>query len=698
MSKAYQIFVWKKAPFLRLLLPLIFGIVLQFYCRFSIIQIIILAAISFIAFVLFSAMPQAYKFKFRVFQGIIISMFLIFFGCLITWQKDVRNHSDWYGNYFHEGGFMVVTISEPLIEKAKSYKALAEVESIINKDSVINVKGKLLLYFSKDSLSNRIKYGDKIIISKNITEIKNSGNPGAFDYAGYCSLQQIHHQEFLRKNEWILLKKNNKTFYMDIIFQSKNYILKALQNYIPGTDEASLAKALLIGYRIDLDKDLVQAYSNVGVVHLIAISGMHLALIYYFLYWLFAKIPFIKKSRFIKLVLILSCLWFFSFLTGAPASVLRASVMFSFIAVGDSFGKRNSIYNSLAISAFVLLCYDPFMLWDVGFQLSYLAVLGIVVTQKYIYNWVYFKNKIIDAGWKLASISLAAQIFTLPFCIYYFHQFPLLFLLSNMIAIPLSTIALWGCILIVLFSPIAAVAFILGKITLVVIWLLNHSILLINLIPFSLWDGLSISVSQTILLYFFSIAFLYWIIKKHMAAFKMALAFIFIFVIITAYKKWEAQNQRKIIVYNFAQYQAIDFVSGNQYYFVADAEVVADKLLMNYNVKPSRLTFMIHEPFSLPEIFYKKNNFYQFYEKKLLLIDSSLAYYPSTKKIRVDYIIISKNPQITISALSHIFDCPYYVFDASNAPWKIDKWKKECEELHLHFHSVSEQGAFVTDL
>lgn len=126
----------------------------------------------------------------------------------------------------------------------------------------------------------------------------------------------------------------------------------------------------------------MQAYSNVGVVHLIAISGMHLTLIYYFLLWLSAKIPFIKESKFARLILILFCLRFFSLLTGAPASVLRAAVMFSFIAIGDSFGKRNSIYNSLAISAFVLLCYDPFMLWDVGFQLLYLAVLGIVVTSK----------------------------------------------------------------------------------------------------------------------------------------------------------------------------------------------------------------------------------------------------------------------------------------------------------------------------
>jgi competence protein ComEC len=202
-----------------------------------------------------------------------------------------------------------------------------------------------------------------------------------------------------------------------------------------------------------------------------------------------------------RLILILGCLWFFSLLTGAPASVLRSAVMFSFLAIGSSFNKNNSIYNSLAISAFVLLCYDPFMLWDVGFQLSYLAVLGIVVTQKPIYNWFYFENKIVDCAWKLASVSLAAQLFTLPVCVYYFHQFPLLFLLSNMIAIPLSTVALWGCIALVSFSSIPLVASFLGKIVWVFIWLMNHAVLMINKIPFALWDQLSISITGVFLLY-----------------------------------------------------------------------------------------------------------------------------------------------------------------------------------------------------
>lgn len=698
MSKAYRIYIWKNAPFVRLVLALIVGIIFEFYFKFSFWLILAVATISLSAFIFFSFLPEAFRFKFRALQGIIISLFLIILGLFIAWQKDIRNQKNWYGQNLTDSSFLIVTLNEPPVEKAKSYKALAKIESVINNNSQSTAKGNLLIYFAKDSLSKQLKYGDRIIIGKKLQSIKNTGNPAAFDYARYSAFQQIFHQVYLTQNEWVLLKEKKGTLFKSIIFSTRDYILKTLDHYVPGTDESSLAKALLIGYRIDLDNDLVQAYSNVGVVHLIAISGLHLALIYYFLLWLAARIPFVNKSKITRLILIISCLWFFSLLTGAPASVLRSAVMFSFIAIGISFNKNNSIYNSLAISAFVLLCYDPYMLWDVGFQLSYLAVLGIVITQKYIYHWFYFKNKILDETWKLASVSLAAQLFTLPVCLYYFHQFPLLFLISNMIAIPLSTVALWGCIFLVTISSIPIAAIYLGKLVGFFIWLLNHTILVINAIPFALWDKIYISVTGTILLYIFSCCFVYWLIRKNLAAFKIGLVTTLVFVFLISFNKWQSYRQKKMIVYNIPRHKAIDFIQGNQYHFVGDNSLLEDRLLLNFHLKPARIFFMSDNSLDLQNAFFQDNHFYELHGKKIVMIDTALQYLPVIKKIAVDYIVISKNPQFTIMDLAQTFDCSYYVFDASNTLWKIDEWKKECEELHLHFHSVSGQGAFVTDL
>ena len=698
MARSYNIFIWKKAPHVRLIIPFTTGILFQFYFKIE-MTIIISSSIAVLCpLVSFTFLPESLRYRFRFIQGIFIFLLLTFFGAFVTWQKDVRHHSNWYGKYIDSGSVIVASIQEPPVEKGKSFKALVYVETVINKEIRQHVTGKVLLYLAKDQASEKLKYGDKIIFNKPLQNITNSGNPGAFNYKQYCAFQQIFQQAFLKKNDWILLKGKNKSAFYVLVFKTRDYVLNTLEKYIPREQEAALAKALLIGYRNDLDKDLVQAYSNTGVVHLIAISGMHLALIYVSLLWFFARIPFIKKSKITKLILVLFCLWFFAFLTGASASVLRSAVMFTFIAIGTSLNSRNSIYNSLAVSALVLLCYDPFMLWDVGFQLSYLAVLGIVICQKYIYNWFYFKNKLVNEIWELTSISLAAQVFTLPVCIYYFHQFPLLFLLSNIIAIPLSTLVLFGCIALVVISPISLAAIYLGKVIWAFIWVLDLSILAINSIPFSLWGGLFISVTDTIIFYLIITACVYWLIKKNMPALKLSLVFILLFTCSMSYKNWEFIHQNKMIVYNISKHKAIDFIHGHQYYFIGDPEVMENGILKNYNIQPAHIMLDVDHSANLSEFIFSKNNFYQFYNCKISMIDSALAYNIPPQKIKVDYIIISKNVALHIAAIASVFDCKKYIFDASNSLWKIGQWKKECEELHLHFHSVPGQGAFITDL
>lgn len=697
MAKSYHIPVWKKAPSLRLLIPVILGILIQFYFKVPVFTLIFCGVILIAGVFLFTFLNEANRFHYKPVQGILLSAILIVLGSFLTWNKDIRNQHEWYGKYYNPESAIVVTILEPPVEKAKSYKALANVETVANSGSYVSTKGRVLLYFAKDTLAQKLKYGDRILLDKKLQQITNTGNPGGFDYAKYCAFHQIFHQAFVKQNEWKIVGRNNSTG-KKIIFKTRAFILNALDQFIRGNDESSLAKALLIGYRVDLDKDLVQAYSNIGVVHLIAISGMHLALIYYFLFWISIRILFLKKSTASRLILILGCLWFFSFLTGAPASVLRSAVMFTFVAIGDSLSKKATIYNSLSVSALLLLCFDPYLLWDVGFQLSYLALMGIVIFQKYIANWFYFNNKISNKIWKLASVSLAAQVLTLPVCIYYFHQFPLLFLIANMVAIPVSSIALWGAIIVVIFSPVPSLALFFGKIVWAVIWFLNHFVLLINSIPFSLWGGISITVAGTFFLYGVIISFCYWLIQKNLIALKLAIAFTFIFVSITAYSKWQLIHQRRMIVYNIPMHKAVDFVRGNQYHFVGDSAVITDPLLHNFNIKPAHIAFQLDEAGSLGGFVFSDPHFFQFFDRKFLMIDSSSTVFLSPKKIQLDYILISQNAKIKVAELDANFTCKMYIFDASNSAWRIEKWKKECEELHLHFHSVSEKGAFVTNL
>ncbi len=699
MSKKFDVPIWKKAPFIRLLLPLIAGILLQWYQQFP-LSVGIDGIISFlIAYLLFFQFPLAIRFKLQPLQAIFLNLMLVSAGLLLTWQKDVRHTSDWFGQYYQERDYLIVRIDEPLIEKAKSYKADGYVEAVIQNDSVVSSRGKVLLYFTKDSLQPALHYGDKILINKKLQQIKNSGNPGAFNYQRYAAFQLTYHNVFLQQKDWVKLDEKNVNSFKQFIFTARENILFILRKNIGGSkDELGIAQALLIGYTNDLDKDLVQAYSNTGVVHIIAISGMHLGLIYLLLVGLFKKIPVLNSSRILQVVLILGCLWLFSLLTGASASVLRAAVMFSFITIGTNFKKQSSIYNSLAASAFVMLCYNPYFLWDVGFQLSYLAVVSIIVFQKPVYNWWYMKNKWADKIWKLAAISLSAQILTFPVCIYYFHQFPNFFLLTNIIAVPLSGLILYAEIGLIAFSWIPFAGSVIGKIAGWLVWVMNQIVLWVNGIPFAVWDGIPSTVLSTWLLYAVVIGLSAWLINKNHGMLRGTLTCLLAFVMVSAFANWQIKNQQKLIVYNVPQHRAIDFINGNDFNFIGDSILLQDGALQNFHLKPARIALQLkNNKGPLKNLLHQKP-FYQFKDKRILIIDSPVLFDTPSRKTPVDLIIISKNPSIRIAQLASVFNCSQYIFDASNSLWKIDKWQKDCEELHLRSYSVQEKGAFVLDV
>jgi competence protein ComEC len=703
MLRPIPIPVWKKAPFIRLLLPLMAGILLQWYLQIP-LQFIVTAFISFgIAFLLFLLLPIAFRFKLKPLQGLIIQLVCIGLGAWLTCQKDVRRNDTWYGNFYKAGSYLVVRIDEPLVEKNKSYKADGYVERVVQNGKAIAAQGKLLLYFSKDSVKTDLTYGDRIIINKNLQDIKNSGNPGAFNYQRHAAFQGIFHQVFLKNKDWVSLNKSSTNRFKQLIFSARAYVLGVLKKTMssgPGNsrDELGIAEALLIGYTNDLDKDLVQAYSNTGVVHIIAISGMHLALIYVLLVWVFAKIPLINKSKLLQLLLILACLWFFSLLTGASPSVMRAAVMFSFIAVGKTWFKQASIYNSLAASAFVLLCYNPYYLWAVGFQLSYLAVLGIVIFNKPIYDIFYIKNKWLDKTWQLVSVSTAAQLLTFPVCIYYFHQFPNLFLISNLVAVPLSAIILYTEIALIAFSWISLAGTWLGKLVTGLVWLMNKIIRWINDLPFTVWDNIPATVISTCLLYAVITTFSAWLLLKNKRYFRIGLCAMLAFTLAGAINSWQSSKQQKIIVYNVPQHQAIDFIYGSRYQFTGDPVLLKDGLLPNFHLKPGRISMQLDKRTDLPDRVFNSGMFYQFNNKKILIADKTMVFDSVAQKIDLDLLVISKNPKLFIRQLAKIFNCRQIVFDASNPPWKIESWEKECEALNLNFYSVPQRGAFIYNI
>jgi competence protein ComEC len=686
--------IWKEAPFLRLLPPFITGIFLRWHVNFPVNS-------AWIAFLTITALllsiHQArlhFRFRFNTISGILLNLLLLVAGILLTGYHDPLSHPRWISSKY-EGHPVKATLQAPLSPKARSYKTIAAANQLIAPGKSIPVNGNLLIYFSKEVDPTVLSYGSVILVNKPLQPVKNSGNPGAFDYERYCRFNRIAYQVYLRPGDFALAPRKETRVLAGFITYCRQKIIYLLDSYIHGAKENALAEALLIGYKDDLDKNLVQSYSNTGVVHVIAISGMHLGIIYWLLGWVLRPLTRQKHTRPAGFLLILTGLWLFTLLAGAGPSVVRSAVMFSFIATGDAFSRRSPVYNNLAASAFLLLCWDPLWLWDVGFQLSYAAVLSIVVFFRPVYSLVFVQNKLLEAIWKLAAVTLAAQILTTPISLYHFHQFPNLFLLANIVAVPLSSLVLLGEVFLCLVSFMPFLAAWTGSALSFLIGLLNRYIENLDSLPFATWQGLMISPSQLFLLLSFTAAAGFAWLHRNKQALLLALLCLLAFAGLRLHSFRKADGQRKVIVYNVPGKQAVDIIIGRNFYFVGHPSLSKDSFPRNFYLQPARRLYRV-----LPgELFHDEKSNWLLDNNRLLILGAHplLSVHPSPGPAagRADLLLLSENMPWPLLPLLETFQAKQVVADASNKARFIRQWKQDCEKAGIPFHAVSEKGAFV---
>lgn len=682
----------KKIPTLRLLVFLILGIIIQFNLPLNVKYSISGFSISIVLLIAFSFLPIKFKFGLNWLKTVLIFGSFFSLGQLLVYINLLPNSKHYFEHNYTGNESVLVCLQEDIVSKPKSYKAQATIKAIYKNNQWIAVNGNLLLYFKKDSVAPSIKYGNHLVITKELLPIVNSGNPGGFNYARYCSFQGNYHQVFLKENDYTIQPFNTTNTATVFLNKLRSNILQTLKANIPNAQELAIAEALLIGYREDLDRDLVRAYSNIGIVHIIAISGLHLGMIYSLLLFAFKPFGNVKYIRFIKPIFIIIVLWIFSGIAGMQPSIVRSAIMFSCIAIGDSLGKKTNMYNSLALSAFIILLVNPFALWDVGFQLSYSAVLSIVVFSPYIKKWVFVQNKLLLTIFYLNAITLSAQIITLPIVLYHFHQFPILFLITNFIAVPLSGMVLYALIFLLLIAPIKVAAIALGKAISACLWWLNKFVLWVDDLGFAVLPSLQLSILQAVLLTIVIIGFGRWLITKNSKSFFVGITASLFFIACRSWDFVKRKQQQKIVVYNVPNFRAIDIIEGRQFLFVGDDTLTKAGFLQNFHIKPSRILHRISAKQHLHS-FVVNNNFIGFGDRLIALVDKPLAS-KATQPLSVETVVLSKNPKLSLQQLTQHFAFKHLVIDGSNPFWKVEQWKQQAVTLNIKPHITATDGAF----
>lgn len=642
-------------------------------------------------------LPLGRQYAFNWGRGVLLYMLLAGAGALLVPLKDVRSQPRYFGKYLHEKPVpdtLLVSIQEPMQERARSCKTIAAVTAVVRHRQVIPVNGSLLLYFQKSSKVNNLRCGDVVWICGTPGPIGNSGNPGAFDYRQYCAAKQLFYQAYIKTGCWRQTNHNNGTLLSRALLITRDWCVRTLQQYMGNGPESALAAALLIGYRYNLDRDMVQAYTNAGVVHIIAISGMHLALIYATLLWLLGWWPPHRLSNIAKAFIAISVLWGFALVTGAAPSVLRAAVMFTAIAIGQFVLNRyTNIYNTLAASAFLLLCYDPWLLLDAGFQLSYLAVLSIVICYKPLYSIWLVKHKWLNKVWEAVALTLAAQLFTIPVCLYYFHQFPNWFLPANLLIVTLSTIILYGLIALLAVSPWPALAHYVGAGVKYLTAAMNRLVVFIEHLPYAVTGNIYMPLYAAICAYVIIAGLVAVWLRKWPKGWLLALYAGLGWAAMDAANAIQAANRRTLVIYNVPAYTGIDVIVGGKLQFAGDTALLQNDSLRNRYIQPTRLVYGVAE--QAPRSLARRDAFISLGHTGMMIVDSSWRPFVPAKKLRVDYILLSHHPRLSISQLKNMFTCKMIIFDASNPLWQIQRWKSDCSALTLRCFSVPEQGAYL---
>lgn len=704
---------YSNIPFIRLFIPFALGIIFfQLFpsTLFQNILFVSLMAILALLILVHILIPRIANINSIFVWGLVLNIFFFTGGYTLA---DYKYPSFKIHDSILKNGLAIGKIASTPELKGKNYKVLLEIQAIKTNKQWILCKDKALIYLPIDEKSNKLCAGDEIIFIPKLDSIANKGNPNEFDYRKYLTFHFISQTGFLKSNEWFKVSSDKSFSIIRIAENLRNKILFKLKSLNLPNDVYAIASAITLGYKNEIEAEIKQSYTTAGATHILAVSGLHVGIVYVVLQYL---LFFLRKKKWriwVKLILILLSLWTYTFITGLSPSVLRAATMFSFLAIGRQLNRQTNIYNILAASAFMLLLTNPFLLFDIGFELSYIAVIGIVFFQPKIRNLLFIQNKILSFIWDLISVTIAAQVVTTPISIYYFHQFPSYFLLSGIVLVPLASFVIYFTLLSLAFSmfPVISNIFTLGLKYLVIF--MNQFTNFIEQLPFSLIQNIYINEFQLLLLYLLLIIATRFLLSKKIVHLKLSLILIILFSLSTLLQKIITLNQKSIYVYNINNCSTLNFIDGRQN--ILFAQIPENKSnLLNLSVKNHWLSMGLQSekfiPFDQmnsqflfsnlniidnPNLFFK-HHFYNFYGYKILVINDDYFFKNIfNRTIKVDAIILQRKAKVDLKKLLKFIHTKKIIIDSSCPQKKIDLWKKMIKETNISIFIIKEQGAWM---
>lgn len=579
-------------------------------------------------------------------------------------------------------------------ERARSWRVEARVDAIRTSDWQ-PAHGRVMLYLDRDDFPHPAVYGDVLLVRGHPQRPDPAYNPGEFDYRAYLALRNIYHQHYLRRDAVEKIGHAPDNLFRKFAYAARSRADSVLHCYVKGDRQQAIASALVLGVTDGLDNELLDAYSATGTMHILAVSGLHISILYLLLLRLCSPLNRSRTGRWIVAGVSLGVLWLYAFVTGLSPSVLRAVMMFSFLAVARPWARDTNVYNTLAVSAFCLLITDPFLVFSVGFQLSYAAVLGIVYVSPRLLRLWEPRHILTVEIWKMSAVSIAAQLATFPLGLLYFHQFPNYFLLSNLMVVPLSFVVLVAGLVLLVAGIVPIVATVIGFCLGQVIRLLNAIVFAMDDLPFAVADGIHISIGQGVLLCILIAMVMTLLERKRFRYVLWCFAVVVAFTALEWVHFMTYVDVQKLTVYRIRGHTAIDLIDCGRVTFLADSTLKADTRTMRYHVMPHRIISGVQREDSVGHMHvFEGGRIIMWNGMTLLWLNNEHFVVPPG--LHVDYVVVSNNAVRDLRAILVNISCAKVVLDGSNSFFFVSRFLEDAKLHKLDVHSVLHQGAFVT--
>lgn len=680
---------FRKYPFSRYLIPLIIGIICYNYFSFIAGTLLLWCCIfSFIgAFV--SHHVRIVNDHLQLCRSLFIYICILLLSWLNAYYSDYRNREQWYGHQIENADGFIVKVSEQPEKKKKTILLPLKVEKSIAQQQQFFSEGKINLYlYLQDSLPYPNK-GDILWIPNRLIKIKNNNNPYGFDYSKFLERKNIFHQAFMSIHEIKILKQKEKS--LSRIELIKNNLSKSIDKNIYDVNTKSIVFAMLLNDRTLLDNELWKAYSITGIAHIIAISGMHVSIMFGILLFLL-KWWRVKRWENYKYLIALPIIWFYIWITNFPPSAIRAATMFSLLTISLVADRKSTSLHLLLVTGVVLLIYNPNWLFDVGVQLSFSAVFSIFVFYKPILFLWKPKYQVIQYFWNIIAVSLAAQIFVFPIVIYYFHQFPIWVILANIPASIYSLILMIGGILLIILDFFQIPCGWLGNVLVQISQYFHKAIYFFSNNTPLYMRQLYLNLLDLLLLIMGVVFISYALLQKKRGFLTYALIILNFLIISFIFQDLKALNQQKIVVFNSPEKPCIYLFNGkkHQRYFHADVDTIVQPSTFQYNFFPAEIGFRAVKRLQSGNDYL----FWQIADKRILQwssnVNENILY-----SLQPDFLILSHHYIFSKSHWEQLPNLQLVILDSSIPRWKAKKWKEELASFNIPAHWIAEEGAWV---